>query len=99
MHIFKTDNSPSLIQHFRAMHETPRAVINILLAWLAAAFATAADKIMGLQLAQWVQLVMLLFTVCQTFFLLRDKWWRERKQRRSNRRAQYDRSKRSNTQS
>jgi hypothetical protein len=30
-------------------------------------------------LTQWVMLATLIYTLANTFFLLRDKWWRDKK--------------------
>jgi hypothetical protein len=37
-----------------------------------------AGGILGMKLSDWVLAVTLIYTVAQLFFLLRDKWWRER---------------------
>ena len=35
----------------------------------------------GVGLADWLLAVTLVYTLAQLFFLLRDKWWRQRKDR------------------
>lgn len=37
--------------------------------------------LLGVGLADWVLIVTLIYTVAQLFFLLRDKWYRPRKER------------------
>lgn len=94
MSIFKHHNAAALDQPASKMNDndTPLAFVKILVAWIVATFSTIAERIMALDLAHWVQLAALVFTLFQLLFLLRDKWWRDRKQRRNKRRAQYDRS-------
>jgi hypothetical protein len=51
-------------------HETKAAITKVVAAWTAG--------LIGMKLADWVLVVTLAYTVLQCFFLLRDKWWRER---------------------
>ena len=37
--------------------------------------------LVGVSLADWLLAVTLVYTLAQLFFLLRDKWWRQRKDR------------------
>jgi hypothetical protein len=41
--------------------------------------AIGALTFAGLSLSDWVLVTSILYAVMQMFFLLRDKWWRERK--------------------
>lgn len=89
MSIFKHHNHATLGQHASKPmtdNETHWAFLKIFFAWLAAAIAELFDTVTRLSLAEWVQFAALVFTLAQTFFLFRDKWWRERKQRRTARR-------------
>ena len=52
-------------------HDTRMATAKIFLAWLLAVVG-------GVTLSQLVLFSTLVFTVLQSYFLLRDKWWRER---------------------
>lgn len=40
----------------------------------------------GVPIADWLVLATLLFTLLQVYFLLRDKWWRQRKDRHGRKR-------------
>ncbi len=87
MSLFKTDNWTSLIRHPLAnMNDTPLAILKIALAWLAAAFAKVSETAMKVELVHLVQVAALLFTVLQIVFLIRDKWWRQRRRGRVDRR-------------
>lgn len=37
-----------------------------------------ALTLLGLPLSDWIIIVTIVYTVLQIFFLLRDKWWRDR---------------------
>ena len=37
--------------------------------------------LLGVGLADWVLLLTIIYTAFQLYFLLRDKWWRQRKDR------------------
>ena len=39
---------------------------------------SAGAAILGLTLNEWVAIATLLYIALQAFFLVRDKWWRER---------------------
>lgn len=53
-------------------HDTHLAFWKLLVAWVGALLG-------GVTLSQLVLLATLVYTVAQTFFLLRDKWWRQRR--------------------
>lgn len=44
--------------------------------------AVATMPIFGYGVAEWVQVATLIYIVLQAFFLLRDKWWRQRAKRK-----------------
>jgi len=94
MNLFKHHNAAALHQSSGKMNDndTIMGFFKIILAWVVAAFSSMSERVMALDLAHWVQIAALAFTLFQLLFLLRDKWWRDRKQRRNKRRAQYDRS-------
>jgi multisubunit Na+/H+ antiporter MnhF subunit len=94
MNLFKHHNAAALHQSGSKMNDndTIMGVLKIIIAWIVATFSSMSERVMALDLAHWVQVVALVFTLAQMFFLIRDKWWRDRKRRRGNRRAQYDRS-------
>lgn len=95
MTIFKPDNHTVLGAHSENQmndSDTPWAFLKILVAWVCAGVAKASTVVFNLTLAEWVQVVALIFTLVQLFFLLRDKWWRDPKRKRRKLDAQYDRS-------
>lgn len=102
MSIFKHHNAPRLeSRHSGDMtpNDPPNSLIGIVYAWFAASIAQLCELVAsvgttlaGLTLAQWVQVVALVYTLLQAVFLLRDKWWRDPKRKRMQRRSQYDRS-------
>lgn len=47
--------------------------------WFKVALAWVGWFIGSVTLTQWVMLATLIYTVTNTIFLLRDKWWRDRK--------------------
>jgi hypothetical protein len=53
-------------------HESNWAAAKIAIAWIGVTFGS-------ITLSQLAICSTIVFTVLQTFFLLRDKWWRERK--------------------
>ena len=53
-------------------HDTNMAVAKVFIAWVLALFG-------GVTLSQIALVCTIAFTVLLSFFLLRDKWWRERK--------------------
>jgi hypothetical protein len=55
-------------------HETQAAITKVAAAWIAG--------LIGMRLSDWVLAATLTYTVLQCFFLLRDKWWRERKSKK-----------------
>lgn len=96
MNIFKHHNA-GVVGHnahskMQDHHETPLAFLKIFIAWVMAGVAKASEVVLGLTLAEWVQIAALLFTVAQLLFLVRDKWWRDPKRKSKRRKAQYDRS-------
>jgi len=52
----------------------------------APAVAVGGLTLFGVSLADWVLISTLLYTGVQLFFLLRDKWWRQRKDRNGRKR-------------
>lgn len=99
MNIFKHHNGDAInTQSQNQMNDNDSALayLKIIYAWVAAGIAKVSAVVFGLSLSDWVQVAALLFTLAQLFFLFRDKWWRDRKQRRSTRRPQNDRSKATN---
>lgn len=40
--------------------------------------AVGITYLAGIPLSTWVLIATLVYTMLQTYFLLRDKWWRER---------------------
>jgi hypothetical protein len=47
----------------------------------APALTVGGLTLVGVSLADWLLAVTLVYTLAQLFFLLRDKWWRQRKDR------------------
>lgn len=44
---------------------------------------SAGAAVLGLTLNEWVAIATLLYLALQAYFLVRDKWWRERGTRRA----------------
>lgn len=90
MSLFKHDN-PVTIGTNQSKHmndnDTLWAFLKIAFAWVAAGIAKLFDTAAQMSLAEWVQFAALIFTLAQTFFLFRDKWWRERKTKNTTRRV------------
>lgn len=40
----------------------------------------------GVVLSDWVMIITIVYTLFQLFFLLRDKWWRQRKDKNGRKR-------------
>lgn len=82
MHIFSNHNAdPTTEGNEMNDNETPWAMLKLAFAWLLYSLAKLADKLSDVSLANWIQIVVLLLTLAQLFFLMRDKWWRDRKKR------------------
>lgn len=99
MNIFKHHNAAVINHDSKDQmndNDWALAALKVCYAWVAALIANFSDVVLGLTLSQWVQIAALVFTLAQFFFLMRDKWWRDRKQQRGRRRAQNDRSKQAN---
>ena len=41
--------------------------------------AVAGLTLLGVPVSDVLVVIMIVYTLCQLFFLLRDKWWRQRK--------------------
>jgi hypothetical protein len=42
--------------------------------------AVVSLNLVGVQLQDWVLIVTLVYTLLQVYFLLRDRWWKQRKE-------------------
>ena len=82
MSFFHTHNShPSNGGTEMNDNETPIGFLKIVYVWLATVVANKAAVVMNMALADWLQVAALIFTLAQLYFLVRDRWWRDRKQR------------------